>query len=409
MSHATPTPGRRLASLDRLRVALVLGVVVFHAVRVFDPFDYYVKAPSRVTALGPVVLFVSMWGMPVFFLLAGFGVWHSLGRRSLGAFVRERCRRLVVPFVAGVVLLVPPQLHFQALQAGERVSYADTLERFFHVGLRLEYPIPLDGPTFEPAHLWFLAYLLGFTLLLLPLFRWLRSPRGERALDTALRRPAVLLSAGAVVLVAVESALGSEAAGGWNRWAYPVFLTAGFVLAARPAVQARLVARWPALAAGGALAFIALAIAGGPLFERLGDQLQTGPEPAAMLWRGAKAAIGGVLVLGIVGFTLGREQGRAPGRVVAYGQRAALPAYVLHQTVAVALGYWILLLPIAPPLQWLTLTGLTLGATLALYEALRRTPLTRCLLGMGRRPAQAGSGSDAALRPSRAGPQLSPP
>jgi hypothetical protein len=82
---------------------------------------------------------------------------------------------------------------------------------------------------------------------------------------------------------------------------------------------------------------------------------------------------------------------------------------VLHQTVAVALGYWILLLPIAPPLQWLTLTGLTLGATLALYEALRRTPLTRCLLGMGRRPAQAGSGSDAALRPSRAGPQLSPP
>jgi hypothetical protein len=93
------------------------------------------------------------------------------------------------------------------------------------------------------------------------------------------------------------------------------------VLAARPALQARLVARWPALAAGGALAFIALAIAGGPLFERLGDQLQTGPEPAAMLWRGAKAAIGGVLVLGIVGFTLGRERGRAPGRVVAYGQR----------------------------------------------------------------------------------------
>jgi glucans biosynthesis protein C len=382
MRDAIPTAGRRLASLDRLRVALVLGVVVFHAVRVFDPFDYYVKAPNRVAPLGPVVLFVSMWGMPVFFLLAGYGVWHSLGRRSLGAFVRERCRRLLLPFLAGVVLLVPPQLHFEALQAGERVSYVDTLRRFFHVGPRLEYPIPVHGQTFEPAHLWFLAYLLGFTLLLLPLFRWLRSPRGGRALDRALTRPALLLSAAAVVLGAAESALGSEAAGGWNRWAYPVFLIAGFVLAARPDVQARLVARWRALAVGGALAFIALAIAGAPLFERLGDQLQTGHDPAALLWRGAKAVIGGALVLGIVGFTLGRERAGSPGRVVAYGQRAALPAYVLHQTVAVALAYWILLLPIAPTLQWLMLTGLTLAVTLALCEALRRAPATRLLLGM---------------------------
>jgi glucans biosynthesis protein C len=325
MSVAIPTAGRRLASLDRLRVTLVLGVVVFHTARVFDPFDYYVKAASRVAALGPVVLFVSMWGMPVFFVLAGFGVWHSLGRRSLGAFIRERCRRLLLPFIAGVVLLVPPQLHFEALQSGERVSYLDTLERFFHLGVRLEYPIPVHGPTFEPAHLWFLAYLLAFTLLLLPLFRWLRSPPGERAMDVALLRPAVLLAAGVLALAAVESALGSEAAGGWNRWTYPVFLVAGFLLAARPILRARLVGRWRALAVGGALAFIALAIAGAPLFDRLGDQLQTGHDPAAMLWRGAKAITGGILALAIVGFTLGREPGRARAGSSRTGSRPPCP------------------------------------------------------------------------------------
>ena len=46
--------------------------------------------------------------MPLFLVLAGAAVWHSLGRRGPRAFARERVARLLVPFVAGVLLLVPP-------------------------------------------------------------------------------------------------------------------------------------------------------------------------------------------------------------------------------------------------------------------------------------------------------------
>jgi peptidoglycan/LPS O-acetylase OafA/YrhL len=85
--------GRRLADLDAVRAALVFAVVVFHGLRVFDPFDFYVKGP-RIDALAPVILLGGLVGMPLFFLFAGMSLWHSMGRRRPVALVRERlCRR----------------------------------------------------------------------------------------------------------------------------------------------------------------------------------------------------------------------------------------------------------------------------------------------------------------------------
>jgi len=159
---------RRFTDVDALRTGLVAGVVVFHGLRVFDPFDFYVKGPE-LEALVPVVLLGVLVGMPLFFVLAGFGLWHSLGRRSAATVVRERALRLGVPFVVGVVVLVPPQIHAERLQDGTAGSYWDTLRDFFSVLPVVELPIPVegrgDGP-FEPAHLWFLAYLLVFSVLL---------------------------------------------------------------------------------------------------------------------------------------------------------------------------------------------------------------------------------------------------
>jgi hypothetical protein len=71
-----------------------------------------------------------------------------------------------------------------------------------------------------------------------------------------------------------------------------------------------------------------------------------------------------------------------PPRLLAWAREAALPAYVLHQTVAVLLAYRVLALPLAPLMQWVLLTLLTLALTLGLSEVLRRPPLTRRLLGL---------------------------
>jgi glucan biosynthesis protein C len=136
---------RRVPELDLLRAAVVAGVLLFHAVHVFDPLDFYVKSDAEWEPLVPVILFCGLWGMPLLFVFAGVGIWHSLGSRSPREFVRERVARLLVPFVAGVVLLVPPQLHAERAMAGIDGSYGDTLREFFTVRGELDFPIPLEG------------------------------------------------------------------------------------------------------------------------------------------------------------------------------------------------------------------------------------------------------------------------
>jgi surface polysaccharide O-acyltransferase-like enzyme len=379
----------RAAQVDALRVALIGGVVVFHATRPFDPFDFYVKADAEVEPLALAVLFVGLWGMPLFFVLAGAAVWHSLGRRGPRAFARERVARLLVPFVAGVILLVPPQLHAGALARGHHPSYLETLHDFFDVHWSWELPIPVDGGVFEPAHLWFLAFLFVYTLMLLPLFHGIRRGRHQRVMAPLERRPLTwMLGLGAVVVLA-EALLGMQDTGGWNRWAYPAFLLLGFLLVARPAVAERIASLWRPLALAGMLVFLLLADTVGPLHDRLGDAMLAGGDPAAIAWRAGQGAAGWLLVLAAGALALRRAPlagaVREPRRSrpwFDWAREGVLPVYMLHQTVAVVLAAWILSWPVAGGIQWLVLTLLTVTCTLALYELLRRFRVARVVIGM---------------------------
>jgi hypothetical protein len=88
-------------------------------------------------------------------------------------FVRERLARLLVPFLVGLLVVVPPQVYYQLrFQQQDPSSYLEFYRDFFQVHLGLKFPWfvrPDDPPDlFEPAHLWFLYFLLAYSLLLLP-------------------------------------------------------------------------------------------------------------------------------------------------------------------------------------------------------------------------------------------------
>jgi glucan biosynthesis protein C len=377
----------RAGRVDALRVALIGGVMVFHATRPFDPFDFYVKADTEVEALALLVFFVGLWGMPLFFVLAGAAVWHSLGRRSARAFARERVARLLVPFIAGVVLLVPPQLHAGALARSHHVSYLETLRGFFDVHWSWELPIPVDGDVFEPAHLWFLAYLFVFTLMLLPLLHGIRRGGYRRALGWVEARPLTSMLALGLTVVLAEALFGIEDTGGWNRWAYPSFLLLGFLLLARPIVAERIASCWRTLAAAGMLAFVVLTITVDALHDRLGDGLLAGGDLSAVAWRAGQGGAGWLLVLAAAALLLRqapevRREDRGDNRWAQYAREGVLPVYLVHQTVAVVLAAWIVSWPVAAGIQWLALTVLTVALSVALYDLLRRPKLGRVLLGM---------------------------
>jgi glucans biosynthesis protein C len=381
----------RAPELDFLRAALVAGVLIFHAVHVFDPLDFSVKSDAEWEFVVPLILFASLWGMPLFFLLAGMGIWYSLQSRTRGEFVRERVARLLVPFAFGTVLLVPAQTHAERAASGIDGSYGDSLRVFFDVRPELGGPIPLDGSeavgSFEPAHLWFLAYLFAFSVVLLPLFSRLRGgwPRVS----------AWMVLAAGVPIALLEAALTTEDAGGWNRSVYVLVLLYGFLLAAEPRARAAL-ARVARPAGWCGLAGFVVLMSVGLVVEP--EQLMSGYGAVDVAWRALKGVVAWLLMLGIVALV---ARWRAPA-VPPYVRDAVLPVYVLHQTVLVVLAWRLLEWNGPAGVQLVLLILGTAAGTLAMYELLRRIPGAGVLLGQRKRSSSRARTSAAAPSPSPA-------
>lgn len=160
----------RRYDLDWLRV-IVFGLLIFyHAGMFFVPWEWHIKNDVIYPQIKWPMLFVNQWRLPILFVISGMGTWYALSYRNAAGFVKERLARLLLPLVFGMLVVVPPQIYFERLNRGQ--IYAGYFQfwpaRLFENGV---YP---EG-NLSWHHLWFLPYLLLFSLVLLPLFLYLRS------------------------------------------------------------------------------------------------------------------------------------------------------------------------------------------------------------------------------------------
>lgn len=398
--HAVTDPGRR-RDLDSMRVFVVAGLVLFHSARIFDTGDFYVKHDPTSEVVSVLISFAALWGMPLLFVVSGMSMSYSLRSRTTKEFAVERVRRLLVPLIFGVLVIVPPQI-WTRLRSDPTYdeSYLDFVPRFLDV--RLEpgsFPFVVgDDPAtglFEWGHLWFLVLLFAWSLLLIPVIRYLQRPGGRRLvghLADHVDRFWVIVAAG-VPLALLEGGFGSEEQwAGWNRYSYAVFLLYGYLIAAdRRFGRAFRRHRRSALTLG-----VATFITVGALFALAESTAGVDPlldsDVASVSMRMVKGLSGLLWLVAIMGFASGSGRGGAGkgrreltvmDRAGAYASEAVLPFYVLHQTVIVLLGFYIVEWPIHATLQYLTICVASLGAILAIYDlAVRRTPPTRFLFGM---------------------------
>ncbi|MFJ9659935.1 acyltransferase [Streptomyces griseoflavus] len=377
----------RRGELDVLRALVVVGLVFFHAALVFSPDDdFYVKNPRTTDAVTVLAGFGVVWAMPVLFLVAGLGARHSVRRRGAAGFARERLLRLGVPLVFGTVVLCPlPQwLRQRAAGPGHDEAYGRFWARFLTVRADLaDFPFVLDGEHFETGHLWFVVLLLTFCLLLAPVAARLAAG-AERVVPALRRRPALLLLP-ALPLAAVNALLGMEEGfAGWNRWAYLLFFACGFALADDERV--REATRRVAVPVGvlGVVLFAGTA----PGFVT-GDDPFTAGTPSALATRALFGAAGWCWVVAITGLLdrprrpRVRPGGRGRPPLPARLAPAALPVYVLHQPVVVALAYGVVGWSAPAAVKYAVIVAASLAVVLVLYEyGVRRTAVTRFLFGM---------------------------
>ncbi len=114
------------------------------------------------------MLFVNQWRLPILFVISGMGTYFALNKRSGKQFALERIVRLYIPLTIGMLLIVPPQVYIERLVNQQfEGSYLDFWPTNAFTGI---YP---EG-NFSWHHLWFLPYLLIFSLLLIPVFLYLK-------------------------------------------------------------------------------------------------------------------------------------------------------------------------------------------------------------------------------------------
>ena len=397
----------RRRDFDVTRELIVASLVFFHTARIFDQLDFYVKNTPQAPAMTFVVILTAFWGMPLLFTIAGFAIWHSLQKRTAIEFVRERFQRLLIPFITGLLVIVPPQIYYRLrVDPAYQETYSQFYPRFFDMTLKMNLPwffsaSPESG-LFSPAHLWFLYILLVFTLLLLPVFLYLRKPPGRQLVGRAasfVKLPwAIFLPA--LPIAVIEAALGTDISGGWNQAVYIVFLCYGYLLAADVRFG-QLLCKYRKI---GLILAVVGSIGGIAVFAAIAETTHTDPlhayDLASITLRFFKGIVGWCWMVAILGFLEDYEkkrklvgntrESRAPFRnrsfwasVERYANEAVLPFYLLHQTVIVVIGFYVVQWHTNALLKFLIISFTALTITLLLYEiVIKRTRLTRFCFGM---------------------------
>jgi glucan biosynthesis protein C len=355
--------GRR-GDIDWLRAGAVYLLLAFHTAKVFDHRGWHVKDAAESDVVDAFTGLVRLGHMPLLFTLAGWSVAPSLERRAPRAFLRERRERLLVPFLFGCATLIPLATYVEVRHAGR-----------FDGGIVDFMPVFVTD-EFTWMHLWFLIYLLAFTALYLPAFRWIR--RRDWRIDAV---PSWGVYAAIVPFAAVQVALRGRWPGYQNLyddWAnfayYSLFFVAGFLLTQFPAIEdavqrERRRALVVAVAAVAAMAGLARGL--------------YPPSEGSAEWVAFQAlsAVAGVsMVVALLGF--GHAHLRSRERGLAYARDSAMPVYVLHQPLIVFLAVPVVALPIGVPLKLGLLLGASTAATVGAYHlVVRRSRVLQRLLG----------------------------
>lgn len=379
-NHAINT---RRYDLDWLRV-IAFGLLIFYHIGMYYvTWGWHVKSVHAGPFAEPLMRLLSPWRLSLLFFISGVALKFAVDKMQAG-FTRKRFFRLFIPLMAGVFLIVPPQAYYELLGKGEiAAGYLD----FYKIYLSADQSYSIILPTWN--HLWYVAYMLVYTMAVLPLMPMIG--RWAAAMDTPWFER--LMAGGRVlVLPGLLFVLYRFTTDRWfpeethalvDDWGGHVRYFSYFLLGILLAKNA---AFWRAIALvsrSGPLLAVGLAVV---LSAAWANWAGVSDQPFAVVVAQALRPLYAWVVIASL-LALGQQYLNRKSPLLAYLTTAIFAFYILHQTIIVVAGVWLSGYGLPVVVEFAALVTLTFGGCYILYEfVIRRVGLLRPLFGVPNKP-----------------------
>jgi len=380
MMNSNVNRPERLYYLDWLRVFAFSILLFEHSAEVFVDWKYWIKNEETSVFLTQFIAFFLPWRMPLLFIISGAAVTLSFKRKSAMSYFSERCVRLLVPLAFALILIIPPQIYFIKLYRGSEEAWGD----FFHSIINLDWHWSPKGNV-HFMHLWYLAFLFIYCMLLLPVLQFAKSDTGKYIIEkmsAVLSNPILLLSMGVFINLPyfiLKAILPMTYYVSTFTYYFPFFVcglvfwpNASFRYGIRKCTGKALLGG-VALTAG----LYWFSITNSDPHTYFLNLSNPGNLPLFIV----KSLNQWLWVLGIFGLAMralnyGSEK-------LTYATQAVYPFYILHQTVIIIASYFVIRMEAGISYKLALITFLSFGFIYALYELIiKRTNFTRVLFGV---------------------------
>ena len=160
--------------LDWLRALIVFLLIPYHTAIMFEagnPLGWINNSSSSLIATSFVQI-LDQFQMPLIFTIAGIAAWFSLARRTGKQYFFERLGRLFVPLIFGILIVNVPIYYISLLYHHIGGSYNNSYLIWYKAYIKtMLFPWQKN---WTPETMWFIWYLLIYSIALLPLFLFWR-------------------------------------------------------------------------------------------------------------------------------------------------------------------------------------------------------------------------------------------
>ncbi|MDQ8758034.1 acyltransferase family protein [Sphingosinicella sp. LHD-64] len=371
---------QRHYGMDWLRIGAFGLLILYHIGMYFVPWGWHVKIAAPLDWTQVPMMAVNPWRLGLLFVVSGFASHALFSRmRGPGEFVTSRTARLLIPLVAGMVIIIPAQPWVELMF---KHGYTHGFAHFWlHDYFRFDAALGgIALPTWN--HLWFVVYLWVYSLLLGAML-WIIPERVRAAIAAGFGRalsgwlilivPILLLAFQEFILLPgtdmTHALIGDWAA---HVLFFPMFLF-GYLLMGSERLWAAIRTHWRPiglLAIAGYAASVAVELGWSLVPAGWGY----GVYEVARMFQGWGAI---VALIGLADRYLDRD---LPARPML--TEAVFPFYIIHQTTIVLLGWWLIGRGYAPGLQFAILLVATVASCWAFYLAGREIGWLRPLIGL---------------------------